>query len=105
MFVLVFVTCPDAETAMKIGEQVVGERLAACVSAVPGVKSVFWWRGELDKASEVLMLLKTRAALLERLVERVGELHPYEVPEVVAVPIVGGHEDYLSWVREETRSG
>jgi len=105
VFVVVLVTCPSVEEARRIARVLLEERLAACINIVPGLTSLFWWEGKLDEAQEALMIIKTRASLLPELTTRVRELHPYEVPEVVALPIVGGSEDYLSWVGEEARRG
>jgi len=105
LFVVVLITCPDREMAERIARALLEERLAACVNITGPLSSLFWWEGRIDRAEEFLLLVKMRFNLLEKLVARVRELHPYEVPEVVALPIVGGSEDYLAWLGEETRSG
>ncbi len=98
-----FVTCRDAREARRLARALVSDRLAACVNVVPGVLSVYRWKGKLETGREVLLLVKSRAALSRRLVARVRELHSYQVPETVSVPIVAGNEDYLRWLRESTR--
>jgi periplasmic divalent cation tolerance protein len=90
--------CPDAASAQAIAD-VVGERLAACVNAVPGVASTYRWQGRVTTDSEVLLLIKTTAGALQTLTRRVLALHPYELPEVIAVPVTAGHAAYLDWVR------
>jgi periplasmic divalent cation tolerance protein len=102
---IVYVTCPDPETGEAIAGRLVEERLAACVNVVPGLRSVYRWRGEIEIDDEVLLLIKTAAARFEALCRRVRELHPDEVPEIVAVPVAEGLDDYLQWVRDETRPG
>lgn len=97
----VFCTAPKAEAA-PIAEALLAERLVACVQMFP-VASRYWWRGKLESAAEVMLLMKTRAGLMDKLTARIRELHPYEVPEVVAVEIEEGSPEYLAWVREETR--
>jgi periplasmic divalent cation tolerance protein len=97
--VIVLVTVPNAETADKLGEALVGERLAACVNVVGGVRSIYRWKGAVEKDTELLCICKTTRAGLERLRARVVELHPYEVPEVVALPIEAGHAPYLDWIK------
>jgi periplasmic divalent cation tolerance protein len=92
-------TCPDAEIAGRIARALVGEGLAACVSTVPGVTSVYLWEGAVQTDTEVQLLIKTTAARLPVLIDRVRELHPYELPEVIAVPVIGGLPDYLQWVQ------
>src|SRR5262249_41139760 len=85
------VTVPNAETADKLGEALVGERLAACVNVVPGIRSIYRWQGKVERDAELLCLIKTTRAGFERLRARVVELHPYEVPEVIALGIELGH--------------
>jgi len=101
--VAVLVSAPDAETARRIGRTLVEERLAACVNLVPGVSSIYRWRGAVEEASEVLMVVKTRAARADALAARVQALHPYELPEVVVLPVRGGSRAYLQWVAAESR--
>lgn len=102
---IVYVTCPDPETGESIAGRLVEERLAACVNVVPGLRSVYRWRGAIEVDAEVLLLIKTTAARFDALRERVRELHPYEVPEIVATTVVQGSDAYLQWVRDETAAG
>jgi periplasmic divalent cation tolerance protein len=99
-----FSTAPDADTAARIARALVDERLAACVNLVPGVRSIYRWQGALEDAAEVLLVIKTRAERLEALSARLRTLHPYELPELVALPAVGGLDAYLAWVAEEASS-
>jgi len=99
---LVLCTCPDLKTAEAIAGLLVSEGLAACVSLMPGVTSVFQWKGEVEKANEVLLLIKTTAAAYQRLEQRILELHPYELPEIIAVSVDQGLASYLDWVSECT---
>ena len=99
---VVFVTVANREEAEKIADALVGERLAACCNLVPGLLSVYRWKGEIHRDPEILLIAKSRRELFERLRERVIALHSYEVPEIVALPIVAGHEPYLDWIRRET---
>lgn len=100
---LVLSTCPDPQTADALASSLVGERLAACVNVLPGVRSTYRWKGEVARDEEVLLLIKTTADRQEALVERLRSLHPYELPEAVAVEAVGGLAAYLAWVAEQTR--
>ena len=95
------ITAPDLETATGIARALVEERLVACVNLVPGIRSIYRWEGKVEDDAEVLLVVKTRADRAGVLVDRVGELHPYELPEVVMLPAVGGSLAYLDWVREE----
>ncbi len=102
-FCIVFVTVPAGEDAEKMAECLVHEHLVACCNLVPGVRSFYRWKGKIARDDETLMVMKTRREQFESLCSRVAELHSYEVPEVVAIPIVAGHKPYLDWLREETQ--
>jgi periplasmic divalent cation tolerance protein len=95
---LTFCTCPNAEIADRIAETLVREGLAACVNLVPGLKSVFLWKGHIERESEILLLIKSTEARFPALSARVRELHPYELPEIIAVPVTAGLPEYLRWV-------
>ena len=100
--VVIFITAGTEEEADNIARVLVEQRKAACVNIIPRVRSLFWWQGEPDSAQEILLIAKTRAALLPQLIEAVKEAHSYDVPEIVALPIIGGNEDYLRWIADET---
>lgn len=103
-FVLVLSTCPGSITAKKIANELVGDQLAACVQIVPGVQSFFRWVGKVDHKEEYLLLIKTTVERVPELQERIKSLHPYELPEIVTVPINGGLPGYLSWIQACTES-
>ncbi len=100
---LCYCTCPDAASAQRIAETLVGERLAACVNQLPGIRSIYRWQGAIHTDNEELLLIKTTDARLAALERRLLELHPYAVPELIAVPVAQGHEAYLDWVRQHSR--
>jgi periplasmic divalent cation tolerance protein len=97
----VFMTAPDVEVAERMGRILVEERLIACANVVQDVISLYRWEGEVQRDSEALVIMKTTADALPALEARAVELHPYDVPEVLAVPVVGGHGGYMDWVRAE----
>ena len=97
---LVHVTFPDFVSAERTVRQVVEARLAACSNLLPGVKSIYWWKGVLETAEEVLVLLKTTTSKVDALRAAVLAAHPYEVPEFVITPLTAGNPAYLDWVRE-----
>jgi periplasmic divalent cation tolerance protein len=97
---LVLTTVARAEDAERIAEELVGRRLAACVNVLPGVRSIYRWKGAVERDEERLLVVKTRADRFEALRETLLALHPYEVPEVVAVSIEAGSEPYLRWLDE-----
>lgn len=95
---IVFSTIDSEESALKISRRLVEERLAACVSIIPNVTSVYKWKGATEQARELLMVIKTAQDRVEALTSRLKELHPYEVPEIVAFSIEHGYPPYLDWV-------
>jgi len=97
---LCYCTCPDATSALAIAEALVDERLAACVNRLPGVASTYRWQGRVTTDAEELLLIKTVASRFEALKGRLLALHPYELPELVAVPVEHAHPAYLAWVRQ-----
>lgn len=101
--IVIFVTTSSEEEARKVAELLLGQRKAACINIVPRVDSSFWWQGKLDSARESLLIIKTRASLLPEIIEMVKSVHSYEVPEIIALPIIGGSEDYLKWIDDEIR--
>lgn len=100
--VFVYVTVPDMAAAEKIANQVVGERLAACANILPGMRSVYHWQGKIEKAEEVVVILKTPAAQFGAIESCIKKLHPYETPCIVALPVSSGHAPYLQWIYAET---
>lgn len=102
-FVSVYVTCPDEDTAARIGRDLVGRKLAACANILPGMRSLYRWEGAVQDEREVAMFLKTRRALVPDVERAVKALHPYEVPCIVAFELVAGNTEYLAWIDQETR--
>lgn len=100
--VIVITQCPDRAGALELAQALVGRKLAACVNVLAECTSVYRWKGEIENAGEVPVWIKTRAARYPELEAAIRELHPYELPEIVAVPVVRGLDDYLQWVADET---
>lgn len=98
----VLTNMPDAETADRVARELVSRRLAACVNILPAVQSVYRWNGAVEEASEIPLLIKTSAARYAELEAAMKVLHPYEVPELIAMPITAGLPAYLGWVASET---
>ena len=99
-FVVVLTTVPVDFDAATFASTLVGERLAACVNVLPEMESTYRWQGNIEKGSERQLVIKTTAARLAALQQRIKALHPYEVPEVLVLPVSGGAESYLGWLRE-----
>ena len=97
-----YITTKDEDEARKIGRALVEEKLAACVNIHP-IQSIYRWEGVIEEEGETAMLIKTRAELADRVIERVKELHSYEVPCIVSLPIDKGNPDYLKWIEESTK--
>ena len=103
--VVVHCSCPDAAIATRIARVLVDERLAACVQAIPAIASTYRWQGEVRTDDEALLLVKTTRARLDALKARITELHPYEVPELVALEVADGTPAYLAWIEAATADG
>jgi periplasmic divalent cation tolerance protein len=101
-YIIIFITVDTQLTAQKIAEKLLTEHKAACVNIIPKVKSHYWWQGKIESADELMLVVKTRAALLPDVEKLVKSLHPYTVPEIIAIPIIGGNQDYLDWIEKET---
>ena len=101
--VVVLVSCPSPEKAAEIARALVEERLAACGSVVPAVRSIYRWEGKVQDDAEALLVVKTAGDRFEALRARVQALHPYEVPEVIALPVEQGNAPYLDWIATSTR--
>ncbi len=102
-YCLVYTTTGDQAEAQKIGRTLVEEKLAACVNIHP-IQSIYRWQGKIEEAREVAILVKTRAELADKVIERVKELHSYEIPDIISWPIERGYPDFLRWLEESTRS-
>ena len=103
MPIVILITAKDIKEAKKISEALVQRKLIACANIIQGVKSFFWWEGKVDRADEVLLILKTQKRLFKKIVTAVKSLHSYSVPEVIALPIIDGHKDYLRWISGSLR--
>jgi periplasmic divalent cation tolerance protein len=101
-FIVVFITIDSPANAQKLADKLLSVRKAACVNVIPKVSSQYWWQGKIEKADELMLVVKTRAALLDELIALVKQNHPYTVPEIIAIPIISGNPDYLAWLEKET---
>ena len=102
--VVVVITTSSADEAAKIGRALVEEHLVACANIVGGIRSLFFWDGKTRDEQETLMICKSRSLLMNRIIDRVKQLHSYTVPEIIALPIVEGSEGYLGWLKEALTS-
>ncbi len=102
-YILVFVTTSSLKEANLIANHLVEKRLAACVNIISNINSIFRWKGKLDRAKEHLLIIKSRKVLLNRLIRSVKKLHSYEVPEVIAIPLIGGNSEFLNWIKKSVK--
>jgi periplasmic divalent cation tolerance protein len=102
-FLVVLCTCPTREVASAIATAVLEERLAACVNQLPGIKSLYRWEGRIEDDEELLLLIKTTSQLFPALEEMIRDLHPYDVPEIIGLPLTVGSKDYFAWIRNSVR--
>jgi len=98
LFQIVLTTCPDVASAERIARALVEERLAACVNILPPMRSIYRWKGKIENASEQLLVIKSAVARFPAIRDRLRALHPYELPEIIAVPIADGLPEYLAWL-------
>jgi periplasmic divalent cation tolerance protein len=101
--IVVYSTCSTAEEARKLAAHLVERRLAACVNVFRGVDSFYWWKGKVEQAPEVLLLIKTSRELFDRVRTELETMHTYEIPELIALPIVAGAPNYLNWLDAELK--
>ena len=101
-YIIVLTTCNSSEIASSIAESLVSKKLAACVNIVKGVESVYQWQGKIEHDKEILLIIKTRQSLFSQLEQAIQELHDYELPEIIAVPIDTGEKNYLNWIQSST---
>ena len=99
-YIVLFITTGSTEEAQQISRLLLEQRKVACVNIIAKVDSLFWWEDKLDSAQENLLIAKTKASLLPEIINLVKEAHSYDVPEIIALPIVGGNQDYLDWIGE-----
>ena len=102
-FNLVYMTCRDKAEAKAIGNDLVAERLAACVNIIDGMNSLYWWQGKVEEGQEAVLLAKTKESLVPELVKKVKSLHSYDCPCVISLPISDGNPDFLDWIKRETK--
>ncbi len=102
-YIVVLITAPNEDEAVKISKSLVEEKLAGCVNIVRNVRSIYSWQGKIEDDSEVLMIVKTKSDLFEELEKRVKSIHSYTVPEIIGLKIKKGSENYLKWLEEVTR--
>ncbi|MCE4618783.1 MAG: divalent-cation tolerance protein CutA [Desulfurococcales archaeon] len=100
--VVVLITTP-AGKGEEIANFIVERRLGACVNIIKEIRSFYWWKGNIERDNEELLIIKTKRQILDKLIEEVKKVHPYTVPEIIALPIVAGNIDYLNWIEEEVK--
>ena len=102
-YVMIYITAKDIEEAENIGKILVKEKLAACANIIPKIKSIYWWKGEIESGEEVVLILKTKGGLIQSVIERVKNIHSYETPCIDVVPVTDGNKDYFEWIEESLK--
>lgn len=97
-------TVPDMEVGQILAEKIIEDRLAACVTQFAAVQSIYWWEGKISQEQEFVLFIKTKTALFARLENKILQVHPYKVPEIIALPILKGHKSYMDWMDKETQT-
>jgi periplasmic divalent cation tolerance protein len=103
-FLIVYCTCPDLTTAEQLASQVISHNVAACVNILPNLISIYRWQGKIERQQEYLLLIKLQSAQYPQLEKLLKSMHPYQVPEIIAVPITHGLPEYFTWLRENSTS-
>jgi periplasmic divalent cation tolerance protein len=102
-YILVLTTVPEKKSGQEIAQVLVGERLAACVTVSGVSESSYWWKDKISQDQEYILFIKTRGKLYSQVEEKILEIHPYEVPEIIALPLIQGYKKYLDWISQETK--
>lgn len=102
-YILILTTVPDEKTGQEIAAQLVRDRLAVCVTISASSLSFYWWQGKISKDKEHILFIKTKASLFPELEKKIKEIHPYDVPEIIALPLLKGSSEYLNWIDKETK--
>lgn len=101
-YIVILSTVPDKETGLLVANALVKEKLAACVNIFSGIQSIYQWKGELCNEEELMLIIKSRSFLFEKIRKRISDLHSYEVPEIISIPVLEGHKPYLDWITSNT---
>ena len=102
-FVFIYITAKNKKEAEAIGRFLVKERLAACVNIIDKIESIYWWEGKIQEDKEVILIAKTKENLTDKLIKAVKQIHSYDCPCIIVLPIVGGNKDYFDWIKKETK--
>lgn len=103
-FIIIFITVPTEKEAKKISGKLLQEKLVACVNIIKEVNSSFWWKNKIETANEILLIAKTQSKFFDDIVKIVKSLHSYDVPEIIAVPIINANKDYLNWIKNSLKN-
>ena len=104
MMVLIYVTASDEEEAIAIGDLILKERLAACSNVISNMKTSYWWNGSLEKDNEAILILKTLETNIDGIISRIKEVHSYDNPCIIALPVIKASDDYLKWIKDEIKN-
>jgi periplasmic divalent cation tolerance protein len=103
MQIVIFITCANKKQASLIASRLIKDRAAACVNIIGNIKSVFWWENKIERSNEALLIVKSNKSRLPKIIKLVRSLHSYQVPEIIALPVIGGYKPYLDWINDSIR--
>lgn len=103
MYIIIFITASGKKEAKAIAGSLLKSRLTACVNIIEGMESLFWWKGKIDSSREALLIVKTKKEKLARIIKLVKDTHTYDLPEIIALPIISGEPEYLRWIDDSLR--
>lgn len=103
MYIIIFVTASSKKEAAAISKKLIKNKLAACVNIIDKIKSLFWWKGKIDTAGEALLVIKTKKSKLTKIIGLISSMHSYDVPEIIAIPVIAGSSSYLRWIDASLR--
>ena len=101
-YIVIFVTVPNVKEGKKIAFGIINRKFVACVNIVPHLNSLYWWKNRIESSKEALLIIKTKKSLFNKVVREVKRLHSYDVPEIIALPVIKGNKDYLKWIDSST---
>ncbi len=102
-FIIVYICCASRKEAAALAGLLLGKKLVACANIIPGIDSRFWWKGRIEKAGEALLIMKTRIKNFKEMEKEAKRVHSYDVPEIIALPLIAGSKDYLNWIKKSVK--
>ncbi len=103
MYIVIYTTAKDKDEGKEIAQKLLGEKLVACVNILPAIESFYWWQDKIESSQEVLLVIKSKKGLFKKIVKTIQSVHSYDVPEIIALPIIDGSKNYLKWLSDSVK--